>query len=252
MKQSLGFTLIELMVVIVIIGILAGLVLSAAGSISLKSQIKNTQGTILVLTSACEQYYAVYNAYPNLDYPGQLYNTRVGGSTATQSVSGTTTSDYNDAHYREFNKRLRFILEDRIYEVDEVRYGPFVSQSLPKTDDPTESATSRNKSMYADAWDNFLRVCPGRDHTADSPRGPNNLAPDVNKTNALDNKRRVYFAPDIFSIGPNGENEVDKDSVSSQQKTKFDTTLSGYDDIVNWISDIKYSERNYMRKMQGE
>lgn len=244
MKQFHGFTLIELLVVIVIIGLLAGIVLSAAGSISLKSQIKNTQGTILALITACEQYRSMHDAYPNLDYPSLGYP----GSTAKQSADGTTSLTYSDAHYKEFNKRLRYMLEEKSYVIDEVVHEPPLGQSLPQV--PDSGDTSPNKYMYADGFGNFLRVCPGRDHTLDTPRGPNNLAPDKNKTNALLASRRSYFPPDIFSVGPNDTNDLD--AGGTQQITKFNTDTSGNDDIASWISDIKYCERNYIRKMKGE
>jgi len=246
MKQFHGFTLIELLVVIVIIGLLAGIVLSAAGSISLKSQIKNTQGTILALITACEQYRAMHDAYPNLDFPSPGYP----GATGQQSVDVTTTTSakYSDAHYKEFNKRLRYMLEERAYIIDEVTYEPPLGQSLPQV--PDSGDTSQNKFMYADGFGNFLRVCPGRDHTLDTPRGPNNLAPDKNRPNALLARRRSYFPPDIFSLGPNDTNDIDTNG--TQIMTQFDTNTSGNDDIVSWIADIKYCERNYMRKMKGE
>jgi len=230
-----GFTLIELLVVIAILGILAGFVFSVGGSVMLKSQIKNTQGTILALTAACEQYRAVFDAYPNLDYPptSPAYQ----GSNKAVISKGNTSLKYTEAEYKEFNKRLRFMLEDTVYVVDEIRHGPFLNQSLPKTND--ESDNSDNTYMYADAWGNFLRICPGRDHTKDTPKGSDN------KGKSDDPKYRTVYPIDIFSMGPNMTNDVDRSSDSTQLATKFSTNLAGYDDVVSWITEVRYVEQNY-------
>lgn len=229
-----GFTLIELLVVVSIIGILGSIVLAVGNSMMLKSQIKGTQGTILTLVSAVEQYRAVFYAYPNLDYPPTGY---AGSTTVISNSSGK----YTDDQYKELNKRLRYILEERTYTVDEVTHDPFISQSLSKIADPNDG--SANRDMYCDAWGGFLRVCPGRNHNADSPVGPNFLDPNYNKTNLP--KDRIGTPLDIFSVGPNEANEVDINS-SDKKSTQFNTTDA--DDIVSWFLDTRYIEETVHKK----
>ncbi len=257
-KKLFGFTLIELLVVIAILGVLASIVMAVGSSVILKAQVKGTQGTILALVAACEQYRAVFEAYPALDFPGHCSSIAAGNPTYTSADIGgantniisketptglSDTDTYSNNNYKEFNKRLRFFLEERIYEIDDVRSGPFVTQNLVKTIDSADTVKTNNSYMYVDAWGNYLRICPGRDHRLDTPRGPNNLSPDANKAVTLQAKNRKYYPLDIFSIGPDAENDVDKNG--TQFLTKFDTTASGNDDLVSWFLDSKYSEKNY-------
>ena len=59
-----GFTLIEVLVVIVVIAILAGLVLSTAGYIQKKSARSRAEAEVAALSAALESYKVEYGAYP--------------------------------------------------------------------------------------------------------------------------------------------------------------------------------------------
>lgn len=63
-KNIPAFTLVELMGVIVIIGILAGLTLGGAGAVRRHGATAQAKAEIAALQSACERYYADNNAYP--------------------------------------------------------------------------------------------------------------------------------------------------------------------------------------------
>lgn len=64
MTRSRGFTMIELLVVVLVIGILAGIMVPVAMSVYNKGKITETQGFIKVLESAMEAYKADTNVYP--------------------------------------------------------------------------------------------------------------------------------------------------------------------------------------------
>lgn len=59
-----GFTLVELLTVIAIIGILAGLVLGVAGYVNRKADIARAQADIEKIKNALEEYRAAYGTYP--------------------------------------------------------------------------------------------------------------------------------------------------------------------------------------------
>ena len=59
-----SFTLIELMAVVTIIGILAGLTLGAAGAVQRHGATNRAKAEIAALQSACERFYADRQAYP--------------------------------------------------------------------------------------------------------------------------------------------------------------------------------------------
>lgn len=69
-KSSSGFTLIEIMIVVVIIGILAGLVVAAINpeEIRKKARDANRQKDLSLVSEALGQYYADNNFYPTGAY----------------------------------------------------------------------------------------------------------------------------------------------------------------------------------------
>jgi len=60
-----AFTLIELLAVITIIGILAGLTLGAAGAVRRHGANSTAKAEVAALQAACDRYYADYNLYPS-------------------------------------------------------------------------------------------------------------------------------------------------------------------------------------------
>jgi prepilin-type N-terminal cleavage/methylation domain-containing protein len=62
--SSHAFTLIELLAVITIIGILAGLTLGAAGAVRRHGATSTAKAEVAALQAACDRYYADNNAYP--------------------------------------------------------------------------------------------------------------------------------------------------------------------------------------------
>jgi len=60
-----AFTLIELLAVITIIGILAGLTLGAAGAVRRHGATSTAKAEVAALQAACDRYYADNNFYPS-------------------------------------------------------------------------------------------------------------------------------------------------------------------------------------------
>ena len=60
-----AFTLIELLAVITVIGILAGLTLGAAGAVRRHGATSTAKAEVAALQAACDRYYADYNLYPS-------------------------------------------------------------------------------------------------------------------------------------------------------------------------------------------
>lgn len=230
MKKNIGFTLLELLVVMSIISLLAGLVLSVASGMRYKAMVTNTKGTIMTVLTACGSYHAVFYLYPDLLKPPQKKN-----ATTTWTdwpvLTYPPAAHYTQANYEGFNQRLHYILEGNdkvggIYTIDEIRHGPFIQDKLPKVD---VEYTDCTESMYVDAWGQPLYVCPARDHSLDKPvAGPNYF------NSAVPN----HYPPDIFSIGPDGVNQIDDEgSLSIGANTKALSSV-GYkedmDDIASW------------------
>ena len=66
MKRVGGFTIVELMVVVVVLGILVGIVLVSYGKIQADSRDGTRQGNITTITDALEKYYAKNGEYPSV------------------------------------------------------------------------------------------------------------------------------------------------------------------------------------------
>lgn len=73
MKRSRGFTMIELLVVVLVIGILAGIMVPVAMSVYNKGKITETQGFIKVLETAMEAYKSDMNVYPEHTVGGPTF-----------------------------------------------------------------------------------------------------------------------------------------------------------------------------------
>lgn len=65
-NNSSGFTIIEILVVLVIIGILSTLVVSTYSGVQVKNRNKDRQANIDTLQGQLEIYYAKYSKYPSL------------------------------------------------------------------------------------------------------------------------------------------------------------------------------------------
>jgi prepilin-type N-terminal cleavage/methylation domain-containing protein len=63
-RPSAAFTLIELLAVITVIGILAGLTLGAAGAVRRHGATSTAKTEVAALQAACERYFADNNLYP--------------------------------------------------------------------------------------------------------------------------------------------------------------------------------------------
>lgn len=230
MKNKRGFTLVEILIVIAIISVLASMIVVMAGSVMDKARTQSTRGTIVAIMNGCEQYKSAFSLYPdvNQDMSASIgFNPAYSSSTAGQILSASATN-ISDANMEEYNKRLRFMLEDQVYLIDEVESGPFIEEQLPK-----DESGEANLPLYIDAWGSFIRISPGRDHSSNVPTGPNNFR---------QNSRGAYM-PDVYSLGPNTLDSVFSFAAagSSFQSTGA-FTLEGedpdgqeIDDIVGWF-----------------
>jgi type IV pilus assembly protein PilE len=69
-KYKRGFTLLELMVVVAIVAILAAIAISTYGRYAYRARRPDGQELLLRIANAQERYYAVYNAYDDLQTIG--------------------------------------------------------------------------------------------------------------------------------------------------------------------------------------
>ncbi|HLW23299.1 MAG TPA: pilin [Steroidobacteraceae bacterium] len=87
-KVQKGFTLIELMIVVAIIGILAAIAIPAYQNYTIRAQVSDGLSLADGWKTAISEYYAQYGAFPSCS------STAVGGAAGCVSVTGATTSKY--------------------------------------------------------------------------------------------------------------------------------------------------------------
>jgi prepilin-type N-terminal cleavage/methylation domain-containing protein len=103
LREQFAFTLIELLAVITIIGILAGLTLGAAGAVRRHGATSTAKAEVAALQAACDRYYAENNSYPttnSMPDPSSDYSPSASTYTNTGVVLFTNlfgTNQYNRA-----------------------------------------------------------------------------------------------------------------------------------------------------------
>ena len=98
-KCRTGFTLVELLIVITIIGILAGMMTLAAGTATDKAQATRIVNNMVVLKKACLLYYLDNGQWPNGLKDGSTNSSNKGDTAASTVLKGYVSnsigSEYN-------------------------------------------------------------------------------------------------------------------------------------------------------------
>jgi len=133
-RPAAAFTLIELLAVITIIGILAGLTLGAAGAVRRHGATSTAKAEVAALQAACDRYYADYNLYPttnSMPDPG-----------SSSDVNPSPTSKYATAGGALFNS---------LFGTNQYNRPPSTKRYFePKP--PMVSSTNTPNPYFIDPW----------------------------------------------------------------------------------------------------
>ena len=112
-QSRAAFTLIELLGVITIIGILAGLTLGAAGAVRRHGATSTAKAEVAALQAACDRYYADNNAYPiGTDDPTRT-NTPTGATNLFTNLLGSATLTVAPTSKRYFEPKPAMVFTTR-------------------------------------------------------------------------------------------------------------------------------------------
>ena len=99
-KSSKGFTLVEIMIVVVIIGLLAAMAIPAFQKVRTASQTKTILNNLRQLSAASQQYY-LENGVASV-----AYTDLVGASKYIKTISTVAGEDYSALIYNQTNTEM--------------------------------------------------------------------------------------------------------------------------------------------------
>ena len=133
-RPALAFTLIELLAVITIIGILAGLTLGAAGAVRRHGAASTAKAEVAALQAACDRYFADYNLYPTTN--------SMPDPSSSSDVNPSTSTKYSSAGKALFNS---------LFGTNQYNLPPSTKRYFEPKPAMVSSATSANP-YFIDPW----------------------------------------------------------------------------------------------------
>lgn len=137
-----AFTLIELLTVIAIIGVLAGITFGVMKGAQERAAVNQTRTDLAAITTALDGYKRQYGDYPQTGASGQA------GTDATPALGSITTGS---AQAKLFNA-LGGKLGPRMTSMNGKVYLPFAQHSLERTDLPDPANTTEVANALVDPW----------------------------------------------------------------------------------------------------
>jgi prepilin-type N-terminal cleavage/methylation domain-containing protein len=195
--RAAGFTMMELLVVIGVLAVLAGLIFPAVSAARRKAASTSTKAMIERLKLAAESYSADFGDFP----PSSLSSVGVAGNGVNEGIESlircVTTRASQGPYLTDFDEKL-------LSNTD--------GDSLPKTDPVDSTIASKELFELADAWGNPLVYYHSRDYKGgakleryllmNGERATCKPRPS-DKTKSFPNPTTFV----IWSVGPDGVNE---------------------------------------------
>jgi prepilin-type N-terminal cleavage/methylation domain-containing protein len=154
-REQSAFTLIELLAVITIIGILAGLTLGAAGAVRRHGATSTAKAEVAALQAACDRYYADYNAYPIGTADPTKTNNPTGSTTLFTNLLGSATLTAAPTSKRYFEPKPAMVSGNYFIDPWGYAYGYNCSTNSDGTWNPPliwSTAGGGNTNKWITSW----------------------------------------------------------------------------------------------------
>jgi prepilin-type N-terminal cleavage/methylation domain-containing protein len=133
-----AFTLVELLAVITIIGILAGLTLGAAGAVRRHGAASTAKAEVAALQAACDRYYADNSEYPETN------------SMPDPSASASSSSDVNPSTSTKYSSAGKALF-NKLFGTNQYNRPPFNKRYFEPKPAMVSSTTNANPYLI-DPW----------------------------------------------------------------------------------------------------
>ena len=256
MRQK-GFTLIEIMVVVVIISLLMALVIPILGQVSEKARIQTTRALISDISRASEAFNSCFGYYPK-DYLGNFSYISSESGTQDEQIKMKSSSvlllglthsfiDYPKLASQSpskgrgpFYDQLR--VGDNILRYDDLQYpdmdldpkNPYAFTMLTSIGDDSSPCAGKSAYIIIDPWGNGLVYDEKKAHRLYS-QGKTTQNNEYEKkdyvhiefgdaSSGMDAALKLPYI--LYSLGPNATDDTDNGSTSG--------AIDHGDDIGNW------------------
>jgi len=222
-----GFTLVELLAVIVILGMLIGLVAPSVQAVRRMFLIDQTKGYMYQLTMGVESYRMEIGELPPSDgsfpHPSNVNPARLSSGAAglVQCLMGYLGSDKDGLSGPGF----------RLVRAAE-KHGPYVPQTMPIAGDPPVFQDAFGNTILYYRFDAGGNYNSGNNNTTDA-KGPSNIMTYVKDPRTSDTSH-PYYREDYILLSP-GPDRLWAENVQW-------TTTTKVDDIANFSFHVKEAQ----------
>jgi len=225
------FTLVEMLVVIALIAMLAGLLLGAIGGIKEKAKVTKATAEIHALMTAIKSYESTYGILPVVDTATSSTGLKdpVTSSTYNLRIGGTPESDTTTTASKNYDRLIQWL--------SQTPTGSVVASDGSSTIDPTGNArkikfldppSPDGRKTFLDPWENRYIIILNSTYSGQ-------VSVSESSTKPYDATNDLYGSVFIYSKGPNGYRKAATVGDDKGLRNGVNANGKQYDDVGSWF-----------------